>query len=162
MKFKIGDRIYNLGFLIGMAEGDWQIHFNESEGLLFTTLTEQDVMGNHGEPTGEKCTVWKTEFTIAAGPDAAALWAALTRALVSEKVCLDVDDFLANVEEYDAAVNASRASAREMQRLRRLEAEESVAESSGLSLAALRSKKQILPYEGGIEMVPPYGGRGRN
>jgi hypothetical protein len=159
MKFKIGNRIYNFAFLA--EQEDFQLRYSATEGLVLSGPEEIDVL-LHGESTGQKTIVWNDVLTYATGEDAAKLWDALTRVLVSEKVCLDVDDFLANIEAHDAAVTAGRLKAREIQRINAMLAAQEVTETAGLNLAQIQAK-QMGAFMGGnsmgpntvIEMPPP-------
>lgn len=163
MKFKIGNRIYNLGFLLGMNDDEWQVRWTETEGLVLSTLEEVEVIGAYGAPTGSKTVVWSDAFTVATGPDAKAIWEAMGRVLEAEKLCLDVDEFMGHVEEHDGRVKAARELLREEQRIRRLVAEEQLAETAGLSLHAIRARQGQQVLSQGAPVVdismPPFGGK---
>jgi hypothetical protein len=162
MKFKVGNKIYNLAALLSNDE-EWRIRFTDAEGLVLTAPEEIDELNGHGDPTGTRVVVWNDVLTLATGEDARKLWAALTRVLVAEKVCLDVDEFLEHVEEHDLAVETGRNELRERQRIARLESEERLAETSGLSLAAIRAKQQRgWPSPVQIVEMPSAGPFGRN
>ena len=161
MKFKVGNQIYNLATLMAGDE-EWRVRYTETEGLVVTAPEEIPMLGAHGDPTGEKTIVWRDVMTYATGEDARKLWDALTRVLVAEKVCLDVDEFLAHVEEHDSAVQAGRNELRERQRIARMEAEERLAETNGLSLGAIRAKQQRGWASPGQIVEMPTGPFGRN
>lgn len=118
MKFKIENKIYNLGFLSGpMDQEEWKLRYSDTEGLVLTTLNEHETYGAHGDVTG-KTVVWEDAYTVATGEDAKKLWNALHRVIVSENVCLDVDVFLANVDQHDAAIRTARELLLEEQRIK--------------------------------------------
>lgn len=118
MKFKIENKIYNLGFLNGpMDQEEWKLRYTEAEGLVLTTLNEHETYGAHGDVTG-KTVVWEDAYTVATGEDAKKLWNALHRVLMSENICLDVDVFMETMEQHDAAVSTTRKLLLEEQRIK--------------------------------------------
>lgn len=160
MKFKVGDKIYSMAFL--GAQEDWCLRFTEAEGIVLCAPEEIDVL-RHGEPTGEKSIVWRDVLTYATGADAKAIWAALTRVMVSENLVLDVDVFLENVAGHDEAVSAARELLMEEQRIRAESARERVTELNGLNVAQIRAmqrgpvRDERPPL---LFMPPPSGGGG--
>lgn len=162
MKFKVGNKIYSFAFL--QEPSDFKLRYTETEGIVLCAPEEIDVL-MHGEPTGEKTIVWNDTLTYATGEDAAKIWAALTRVLVSENMLLDVDNFLANVAGHDEAVAAARDLLVEEQRIRAEGAREKLEELRGLSVAQIRAmqrgpvRDERPPL---LFMPPPSGGGGSN
>lgn len=159
MKFKVGNKIYSMAFL--GAQEDWCLRFTEAEGIVLCAPEEVDVT-HHGDPTGEKSVVWRDVLTYATGPDAKAIWAALTRAMVSENLVLDVDTFLGNVEAHDEAVSAARDLLLEEQRIRAEQATEKVNELKGLSLSQIRAMQRgpVRDEKPPLLFMPPPSGGG--
>lgn len=157
MKFKIGDKIYNLSFLTANDNGDWRLRYTETEGLVLTSPEEIDVL-ERGEPTGIKTIQWVDALTYATGEDARLLWETIKRVMVSEGMLMDVDKFMQNVGAHDEAVDAAREAMIEEQRIKAAQTRETTAKVRGLSLWQIRAMNSGPDGRGPMLVPPPVGG----